>query len=75
MQNNPRTRFKKFSLLIIDKLVAEGHRYVTLRQLYAECGARAEIEKNGVQWGRQKAIELGKIRKMRGYSGVYEVVK
>jgi hypothetical protein len=72
---NQRTKFKRFASLIIDKLIAEGHKFITLRQLYSECGAVAEIEKNGVQWARQRAIDDGKVRKMEGYSGVYQVVR
>jgi hypothetical protein len=72
---NSRTKFKRFALLVIDKFIAEGHKFITLKQLYVECGAVAEIERNGVRWARQYAINGGKIRKMKGYSAVYEVVR
>ncbi len=72
---NSRTKFKRFALFVIDKLIAEGHEFITLRQLYSACGAVAAMEKNGVQWARQRAIDEGKMRKMGGYKGVYQVVR
>jgi hypothetical protein len=70
-----RTKFEKFGLLVIDKLIAEGHEYITLRQLYAECGAVSFWAKNGVQWARKVAIDRKKIEKIGSLRGVYRVTR
>jgi len=70
-----RSRFKKFALLVIEKLIAGGHEYITLRQLYSECGAFTPDAQNGVQWARQKAIDEGKMEKIGVLRGVYKVVR
>lgn len=70
-----RTKFEKFALLVIDKLIVEGHDYITLRQLYAECGADSFWPKNGVQWAKQRAIEKGKLESIETLRGVYRVTR